>query len=785
MEKKFVYRKLRFDNKEYYQLYKIVDSDEEINITEKSPGANVSEFYQDNIQVQSKLDISDLLYTYYYLDGEDIVLENDVLVINKLHDAFYNHFKDFDYIPKNDFDVSEIGELCKQKLAYQDEVIDDTLRVIKSNLDILDSNISDDKKMYLKHNIILYGPSGFGKKTFAKTVMDNTSVPCTIIELTSDTKDNLRTLINGLISASFGNLRKAEHGIVIIKDNFNELFDSYIDENDNEINPYSLLDNLMMYKNAVLGKEDSVTLDLSKVTYILLKDTFNNNIDYLFDDGMSQSLYDKFQVIHCFNRLSKVQIKDIIMSDPNSALNSYKEVCNSLGIELVIEDDFLDTLINRAYYGEGGIALINNYIESMIKVKWNNKKIILNKELVEIEVADTSYLEEDANEYSDTEAVVSESSNDESSNEREPFKLDVEKIRHDFKEKLPKLLEYIKGQDEPLKNILFHAIINDAFQNSNLSPSEKKERINHLLIRGGTGTGKSYITGLIAKNLNNKPFVVADCKRYTQAGFKGKDIDDILIQLYYAAGGDLQKAQKGIVVLDEFDKLARKEEQIDGVAGGAIQESLLKLLEGAVFDLEIKENGYSKVINFDTRETSFIGAGAFEGLDKIRDKRLNKISSKSRVGFGNNEISKENEPIIADENFTLEDMQKFGMDAQVLRRMSFHCDLNKLTKEDYKDIMLNSKSSSFKIKCELIELFGIKVVYDDEFIDEFTKMVEKLGYGASGISILTERIFSSFETKILDKNYKEVILTKECIIDPKKVILVENLDEEKTLKKQI
>lgn len=778
MEKKFLYRRLKVNNKHYYQLYKIVDINENNEVLENKPGVNVDEFCIVTSQEFNKKDISDLLYTYYHLEDEDIIMENDPIVITKLHEKFYNHFKDFDLVPKNEFDVEELCELCNEKVSFQEEAIKDTLNIMKSNLDVLDSGISDDQKRKLKHNIILYGPSGFGKKTFIETILNNTSVPAAILELGADPDKNLRMLVGSLGSSAMGNFKKAENSIVFILDNIDSLYEEngYTEE---EFNPYDVIENLMLNKSATMGKNSDVVFDLSKITYVFLKDTPTNNPENIMDDGMSQYLYDQFDEIICFNRLTKEQIKEVILNDPFNAINTYKEVCFQMGKELIIEDDFLDTLIAKAYYGLGGISLINNYIESMIKVRWNNQKIVLNSECVEKEVADTTYLQDwiVKNEDSSLEDVDKKEVND--SPQNVSTKIDLSRIREDYHKKLSTLMEYVKGQDEPLKNILYHAIINDAFQNSNLPPDMKKERINHMLIRGGTGTGKSYITSLVAKSLNNKPYTVVDCKRFTQAGYVGKSVDDILIQLYYIAGCDLEKAQKGTVVLDEFDKLARSGHGED-VSRGAVQESLLKMLEGAVFDLEIKEGGHSKIINFDTRETNFIGAGAFEGLEKIKEARLKRGTKKQGIGFQTE--SKEEKPFV-DTNYTLEDMQEFGMDAQLLRRMSFHCDLNKLEKEDYKNIMLNAKSSSFKIKCELIELFGVKVSYDDEFVEKFVDVVAKLGFGVSGISVLTERIFSSFETKLLDKDYKEVILTKDCVINPKEVILVENIKEEKVLKK--
>ena len=306
----------------------------------------------------------------------------------------------------------------------------------------------------------------------------------------------------------------------------------------------------------------------------------------------------------------------------------------------------------------------------------------------------------------------------------------------------------------------------------------KKERINHVLIRGGTGTGKSYISKMIAKVLGDKPYAEVDCKRYTETGWSGKNIDDMLIKLYYAADCDLEKAQKGILFLDEIDKLATKKNDHVDISRGAVQESLLKLMEGTIFDLELKEGHDTKIINFDTRELVVIAAGAFEGLNKIRDARLKKATNNKTIGFQNSLATEEK---YKDPNYTLQDMQEFGMHAQLLRRIPAQYDLNELKKENYRDILLNSKSSAFKIKLERLEMFGIKITYDDEFIDSFTERVSKLGFGVSGIAVLTEYIFANFETKLLENDYEEVILNKECVTDPSKIVLVEK--RKKVLKK--
>lgn len=499
----------------------------------------------------------------------------------------------------------------------------------------------------------------------------------------------------------------------------------------------------------------------------------------MYDEGFNSKLIDKLNETICFKRLEKKQIKDILLNDPNSILNLYQEVCCQRKKELIIEPDFLDTLIARAYYDIGGMELLNQYIEMMIKNQWSNQKIVLNRDLVMKVVEDSSYLKDMIEGEKDNYSLEkTNESNDSELEDQDNFKIDLVKLREDYRTKLFSILEYVKGQDEPLKNLLYHILINDIIQNSNLSMDRKKERINHILIRGGTGSGKSYITNMIA-NAFDKPFAEVDCKRYTEAGYVGKSVDDMLIKLYYAAGCDLKKAQKGILFLDEIDKLARGGSDSVNVSRGAVQESLLKLMEGTIFDLEIKDGHGTNIVDFDTRELTIIGAGAFEGLSKIRDNRIKRGNKKQTIGF---QTTSPNEEFV-DKGYTLSDMQEFGMDAQLLRRMPFQCDLNELKKEDYLNIMLNSKSSAFKIKQDRLEMLGVSLNYDEEFVEEFAEKVVKLGFGVSGISILTERIFSYFETKLLEKDYDKVILNKECVIDPSKVMLIEKKD--KVYKKQI
>lgn len=797
MRKKFIYRKLEFNKKIYYQLYKIVNANEKIEVTDNLPGKNVSEFYKE-AECSDDVNLDDLLHTLYVYDSDndEIDFVKDSILNTKLNDLYYEKFKDFDLIPKNNFDVSKLKKIINSEILFQEKAVKELLGVLKSNLDIFDSQLSNNQKHRLMHNVIIYGPKGFGKKTVVDKICENINVPTAFLRLTTDPKINFQMLLSQLGLSSDYNMRKIENGIVFIDDNFDELQRDLYD-GQTEINPFLVLEELLANWRAELGGEISLSVDLSKLTYVLIKNTATNNANNLIDEGLTDNLMDRFETIICFERLSKDQIKEIILNDPNNVFNLYKNICEKNGKKLIISDNFLDNLIYRAYYDNGGLALMYGYIETMIKTQWGEDEIVLDRDLVVSMVQDSSHLEnmmqDSEDEDLDTDEDIPKKSNVNNLNENKTkivekqddgkFKIELAKARDEYRNLLTSLLGYIKGQTEPLKSILYHVYINDKVQNSNLLPSQKKERINHLLIRGGAGTGKSYIAGMIAKAFNNKPFAEIDCKRYTESGYVGKSIDDMLVNLYYAAGCNLEEAQKGILFLDEIDKLARQKESGNDISRGSVQESLLKLMEGTVFDLEIKDGGYAKIINFDTRELTIICAGAFEGLDKIRNTRLERSNSRKpkTIGFAISDEASKDEKYV-DPNYTLEDMQEFGMDAQLLRRINFHCDLNQLTKDTYRDIMLNAKSSAFLIKVERMEMLGIKVVYDDEFIDAFVERVCKLGFGASSIAILTEKIFSSFESNIMLENYEKVVLTKECVIDPSKVILVR--EEVKVLKKQ-
>ena len=425
MEKKLVYRKLEFEGEVYYQLYKILDNDEEINVSNTKPGKNVDEFYCSGIEIEDEIDMKDLLYTYYLYEDNNISIVDDPIFITELSELFYNKFKDFDIIPKNDLDIDKIMKLFEEQISFQSESALEFLNIIKSNLDIIDTDMSNEKKAKLKHNILLYGPKGFGKSTLMNCILNNVTSPCTVLKLKPDVVQTINSMIVALSNCAMNNLKKAENGIVLIKDNFDEL-EEILDE---DITPSDILESLLNIKKVIL-RESLYEFDLSKITFVFVKNTTFNSDNSLYSE-LSPSLIDCFDELICFDRLTKEQIKDIIENNPNSSINLYREICQKVNKELIIESDFLDTLIERAYYDIGGIELINNYIEMMIKTRWCKNKIILDRDIVIKCVEDSSGLKElyDEDREENSSFATDKSMQSEESSESGKFKIDLQNLR--------------------------------------------------------------------------------------------------------------------------------------------------------------------------------------------------------------------------------------------------------------------------------------------------------------------------------------------------------------------
>lgn len=327
-----------------------------------------------------------------------------------------------------------------------------------------------------------------------------------------------------------------------------------------------------------------------------------------------------------------------------------------------------------------------------------------------------------------------------------------------------KLINTIKskiiGQDEAIENIV--SII---WQNN------RSNRISNMIIIGPSGTGKTEIIRLIAKELK-KPIVIANAASMTQSGYIGESVDEALKNLLNVCNGDVKKAEKGIIVLDEIDKLADNSLSGEKVATSGVQDELLKLTEDGTYHLKIGEFPLEETISINTKNIMFIGVGAFANLATNK-----KIPDKKIAGFGKIEDT----PIIEKQDkITTEDLIRYGLKPELVGRMANIIELNPLTKENLIQIMKNPNNDTINEKFKILAELGIIPIIEESVYDKLAEIAIKKGVGARGIVGSVETLFSKamLEVSKNQDKYSELIITKETIENPKLYQLIRKKEKE-------
>lgn len=320
-----------------------------------------------------------------------------------------------------------------------------------------------------------------------------------------------------------------------------------------------------------------------------------------------------------------------------------------------------------------------------------------------------------------------------------------------------KLDEYIIGQEDA-KKILSVAVYNH--YKRLLNPGSDSDGIelekSNILLVGRTGTGKTLLAKTIAKMLN-VPFTIADATVFTQAGYVGEDVESLLTRLLQAADYDVEAAQKGIVFLDEIDKIGRKGDSPSitrDVTSEGTQQALLKLLEGT--DVRVPPQGGrkhpdQKMVEIDTRNILFISGGAFDGIEKMIERRI----KTQPLGFGADNTDLEEENLL--EYISPQDVKSFGLIPELIGRFPILTHLNPLDKDALKRILTEPKNALVKQYTKLFELDNVKLSFDKKALDFIADKAIDYKLGARGLrsiceAILTDAMFeipSSEEVKIL------------------------------------
>ncbi len=330
--------------------------------------------------------------------------------------------------------------------------------------------------------------------------------------------------------------------------------------------------------------------------------------------------------------------------------------------------------------------------------------------------------------------------------------------------------EYVIGQDEAKKTLAV-AVYNHYKRISSLDDMEFDDGVeiqkSNVLLLGPTGVGKTYLAQSLAKIID-VPFAIADATTLTEAGYVGDDVENVLVRLLQAADFDVEAAQRGIIYIDEIDKITRKSENTSitrDVSGEGVQQALLKIVEGTVSNVPPaggRKHPNQEFIQVDTKNILFICGGAFEGIEKIIGRR----KDTSAIGFGSKLTSKEaaKETNVLLEDLVPHDLVKFGLIPELVGRLPVITTLRELDEDALVRILEEPKNSFIKQYQALFDLDDVKLTFSDDAKRAIAKKALERKTGARGLRGIMEEVLQDLMFEIpSDETVSEVLITKESV----------------------